>query len=127
MREDVRRKLIEVAKKGQTITYGDLMKEFRIPRGHKKPNIGIGGVVGKISEYEHSNNRPLLSVIVVRAGKSKDFPLGHPGGGILGLPGIPRHLVRKSVDHTNPKLNDEEVRFLQEEQDKVWKYWKSHD
>jgi hypothetical protein len=67
MREDVRKKLVEVAKREETITYGELMKEFQIPRGHPKPGIGIGSVVGEISNYEYSKGRPLISAIVVGA------------------------------------------------------------
>jgi hypothetical protein len=35
------------------------MKEFGIPGGHPKPGVGIGAVVGEISEYENSQGRPL--------------------------------------------------------------------
>ncbi len=127
MRQDVRAKLIEIAGKGKTIAYGDLMREFGIPRGHPKPGIGIGWVVGEISEYEHSKGRPLLSVIVVRADrKTRMCPQGHPGGGFFGLDGIPLHFKRPSGAFSDP-LTIKEQEFVKEEQERVWDYWKVHD
>jgi len=127
MRRDVRAKLIEIARKRKTITYGELMRKFGIPRGHRKPGIGIGSVVGQISEYEHSKGRPLLSVIVVRAdSKTKKCPQGHPGGGFLGLDGVPLHLRRSPGAFSDP-LTIKEQEFIKEEQQRVWDYWKAHD
>ena len=127
MRDDVRKKLIEVAKNGETITYGALMKEFGIPRGHQKPEIGIAGAVDAINGYERAKGHPLLSAIVVRANsKTKICPKGHPGGGFFGLEGIPGHLKRFK-DHTKATLTTGEKEFVREEQEKVWSYWKTHD
>ena len=128
MRQDVRRKLIEVARRGQTITYGELMKEFGIPRGHPKPGVGIGPEVGKISRHEHAQGRPTLSAIVVLASsKTRTCPQGHPGGGYFGLPDIPTHLWRPGTEHQNPKLTSDEQRFMVQEQEEVWNYWKTHN
>jgi len=128
MRQDVRKKLIEVARRGETITYGELMKEFGIPRGHPKPGIGIGYVVGEISNYEYSQGRPLLSAIVVRADSRTGIcPLGHPGGGFFGLDGIPVHLERSPGVYSNPTLSADEQRFVKEEQERVWDYWRTHN
>jgi hypothetical protein len=125
MRPDVREKLIEVAKRGGTITYGELMKEFGIPRGHRKPGIGIGHVVGDISEHEHDNERPLISAIVVRANSGTTIcPKGIPGGGFFGLPGIPSILSRSESEWANPKLTEKEQKFVLAQQQKVWQYWR---
>jgi hypothetical protein len=84
MRQDVHKKLIKIAKRGETITYGELMKEFGIARGGRKPKMGIGWIVGEISGYENAKSRPLLSAIVVKAGsKTKVCSQGHPGGVFL--------------------------------------------
>jgi len=126
MRSNVRQKLIDVAKRGGTITYGELMKEFGIPRGHRKPGVGIGHVVGEISEHEHSQGRPLISAIVVRANSGTAIcPKGVPGGGFFGLPGIPSRLARSESDWANPQLTKEEQKFLLAEQHRVWQYWRS--
>jgi hypothetical protein len=129
MRRDVRRKLIQVAKDGMTITYGQLMKEFHIPRGHPTPGVGIGYVVGTISEYEDSKGRPLLSAIVVRSGSaSRICPKGSTGGGFFGIPTptIPSELKRTESRISDPVLSDSELRFLRSEQEKAWKYWATH-
>jgi hypothetical protein len=123
MRSDVRQKLIEVAKCQETITYGELMEEFGIPRGHRKPGIGIGYVVGTISEHEHDRGRPLISAIVVRAHSERAIcPNGAPGGGFFGLPGIPTRLMRPEKEWNKP-LTNEDRKFVVAEQRKVWLYW----
>lgn len=128
MRKDVRRRLVDLAKKRQTITYGELKKEFRIPRGHPKPGIGIGPVVGDISNYEHSRGRPRISAIVVHGDSSRRIcPLGHPSGGFFGLDGIPDHLRRPPTAQKNPKLTEQEQEFVREQQEEVWGWWKTHD
>ena len=48
MGSDVRQKLIDVAKREETITYGQLMKEFRIPRGSLKLRVWIESIFGII-------------------------------------------------------------------------------
>ncbi|NOX54435.1 MAG: hypothetical protein GXP27_08330 [Planctomycetes bacterium] len=127
MRWDVRARLIEVARNRETITYGQLMKEFRIPRGHPTPGIGIGWVVGEISEYEHSEGRPFLSVIVVKAGsETRICPKGHPGGGFFSVVGLPPHLKR-DTDEFSERLTIEEQNFVKEEQERVWDYWTTHE
>jgi hypothetical protein len=124
MRPDVRQRLIEVARNRKTITYGELMKEFGIPRGHRKPGIGIGHVVGAISEHEYSHGRPLISAIVVRAySESTICPNGAPGGGFFGLSGIPSQLIRSENNWGNP-LTNEERNFVKAEQEKIWNYWR---
>ncbi len=127
MRSDVRQKLIDVAKRGETVTYGEIMKEFGIPRGHPKPGVGFGYVEGIISEHEYTQGRPLISAIVVGAQSStKICPKGSPGGGFFGLSGIPNHLKRPSSEHFNPRLTEEEQQFIMAEQQMVWDFWRSH-
>lgn len=127
MRNDVLEKLKNVARKSRTITYGRLMKEFRIPRGHSTPGIGIGFIVGDISNHEHSNGRPRLSAIVVRSQtESSIFPQGHPSGGFFGLNGIPRNLRRTERTYKNKNLSIPEQNFVREEQERVWNWWRIH-
>lgn len=129
MRQDVHKKLIEVAKKGETITYGELMNEFKVPRGHPKSGIGIGWKVYEISNYEYSKGRPLLSSIVVRANSETEVcPQGHPSGGFFAEDdGIPEHLKRSERTCQNPTLSPDEQKFVKEEQERVWNYWRTHD
>jgi len=121
MRQDVRNKLINVARGRHTITYGELMKEFHINRRW------IGGIVGRISEDEHKKGRPRLSAIVVRARSETNVcPLGTPGGGFFGIPDLPAFIKREESEFTN-KLSIQEQQFIAEEQKKAWEYWQSHD
>jgi len=122
MRRDVREKLIEVARKGETITYGDLMKSFGISRRH------IGAVVGEISGHEYSEGRPLISAIVVRSNSSTSTcPKGVPGGGFFGLSGVPGRLKRPEDAYGDSRLTGSEQQFVREQQEEVWKYWKTHN
>ena len=122
--EGVRRRMLQAAKAGETIAYGQLMKEFRIPRGHPMPGVGIGEVVGTISEHEYAEGRPLLSSIVVRAGSATRLcPKGCPGGGFFGLSGVPRKLQRRKSEWGVPSLSVEEQEFVNQEQERVWRYW----
>ena len=129
MRDDVRKELIEIARAGKTITYSQLMKKFHIPRGHPKPGIGIGSVVGKISGFEDKNNRPLISAIVVRSNSaSKICPQGHPGGGFFGIPSsaIPAQLRRGASRQGDPNLSKEDLEFVRDMQEKIWRFWKQN-
>lgn len=114
IREDVRKKLIEVAERGEnnTITYKELMDKFGIPRGNPNREKSIGGVLGKISEYEVSEGRPMLSAIAIKTGTGTK----RIGDGFFPLA---RKLERlKSEDRKG------EQAFLDSEQKKVWKQYK---
>lgn len=125
MRDDVRQRLIEVARKGETITYGALMEEFGIPRGDRYHRVGIGDVVGEISNFEYSEGRPRLSAIIVEVGSAKEpCTKGITGGGFFGLDGLPE-AVRRGAKHYNRPLTEAERRFLWQEQRAVWSYWRS--
>lgn len=71
----VRKKLIEIArKKGeQTITYQDLSDECGlglVMRDSEFARAEIGRILGKISEFEHKHDRPLLSSLVLSKGSA---------------------------------------------------------
>lgn len=111
IRENVKRKLIKIAKKDETINYGEIMNEFGIPRGNPKKGIGIGDVLGEISKSEVAEGKPMLSAIVVKKDGTKKIGDGfYPLARELGL--------LKSEDR------EEEVAFLHEQQVKVWKQYK---
>ncbi len=73
MNNAVRKYLIDLARKrtNQTITYQKLSDECNLGL-YMQEGIHIrsqmGTLLGEISIYEHSNNRPLLSSLVVRLG-----------------------------------------------------------
>lgn len=100
MRQDIRNKLIQVARKGEVIFY----LELGIGRGQ-----AAGKILGEICEYEYSQGRPLLSAIVVNKAT------GMPSEGFWGLSAIPRNLT----DRQRPV-------FWAKELVKVINYWQSH-
>lgn len=100
MREDIRSKLIGVAKTGEVIFY----RELGIGRGK-----AAGRVLGDICVHEHSQGRPLLSAVVVN--KST----GMPSEGFWGLPVIPPDLT-----------NRQRPVFWAKELIGVINYWQTH-
>ena len=118
MHEDVRKKLTEVAKRRDTITYGELMREFHISRRV------IGDVVGEVSEYEYKKGRPFISAIVVQTNSAtRIYPKGMPGGGFLGISDLPSYIRRLDKSKYGDPLNSKEQEFISKEQSKVWNYW----
>jgi hypothetical protein len=120
-REDIRIRLIEVAKQGAKIPYKQLMDDFGLPRGgHPGAKNRVGDLVGNISNFEYENGRPLISSIVVRKAN------GYPGGGFFGLNGIPERLKRIEGEYKNP-LSSDDKKFAAEEQKRVWDWWSRHN
>lgn len=75
MNENVRRKLIEIARaKGeQTITYQELSDQCQlglVMRDSEYARAEIGRILGEVSAFEHHNQRPLLSSLVLSKGSS---------------------------------------------------------
>ncbi len=121
LRKKVREILIKEAKKGSTINYKAIYQPLGIARGgHRSAENRIGNIVGDISDSEYNNGRPLLSSIVVHKGDR------YPAGGFFGLDGIPEPLKRDEKHYSKP-LTSEEKKFAEEEQKRVWDYWKKHD
>ena len=69
-------KLIEIAKKGGTITYGEIGKMMGLPQGNfMGQQVGI--ICDEINQDEHNYGRPMISSVVVRGDK------GRPGKGFF--------------------------------------------
>ena len=79
--EDIRKRLIELAKNKDTISYGKLVEEYGItlPEDHKQIIEVLESILCDISSSEYEQGRHLLSVLVVY-GRS-----GLPGGGFYEL------------------------------------------
>lgn len=114
--------LIRAAKQGKTIPYKRLMKRYKIPRG--TPNgLGIGWLIGYVSEYESEHKRPLLSAIVVSSSRrEKLYPKGLPSPGFLRIDSIVG--IKKRRAGNSKTLDAKEKQFLFQCQKKVWNYWK---
>jgi len=100
MREDIRNRLIGVARTGEVIFY----RELGIGRGK-----AAGQILGDICEHEHSQGRPLLSAVVVNKAT------GMPSEGFWGLSGIPSNLT-----------NRQRPVFWARELIRVINYWQEH-
>lgn len=73
MNNDVRRKLIELARIDKTITYQELSDVCQLGlRMSESPydRAEIGTILGEISTFEHKNNRPMLSSLVLTKGSN---------------------------------------------------------
>jgi hypothetical protein len=114
--------LIKTAKQGKTIPYKTLMKRHKIPRG--TPNgLGIGWLIGYVSEYESEHGRPLLSAIVVRSrSQSILYPKGLPAPGFLRIDNI-SGIKKRSAGNTRA-FTPKERKFIFQCQLDVWKYWR---
>ena len=116
-RPDVHKELLRAARNRRTVTYGHLMRKFRISRGHPK-GAGIVGVIGAIDRREYEKGGPGFAAIVVR----KDT--GYPGGGYFCYDDLPDHLRRPKGQGTNPRLSRAEREYIEGEQRKIWRYYR---
>jgi hypothetical protein len=119
LRDDVRRELLRAAGERRTVTYGLLMRRFRISRG-APGGKGIAGVIGEIDRHEARNGAPGFAAIVVR----KDT--GFPGGGFFTWEGLPSGLRRPKREGSNPRLSDAERRYVRNLQEEIWSYYKTN-
>ena len=70
----MRSELVKAASDRRTVSYGILMRKFRLSRGAPGGN-GVVGVLGEVDRREAQKGAPGFAAIVVR----KDT--GYPGGG----------------------------------------------
>lgn len=71
MNQLVRGHLIDLARKGKTITYQELSDQCKlglVMRDSEYARAEIGRILGEISAFEHNNQRPLLSSLVISKG-----------------------------------------------------------
>ena len=103
-----RNKLIEIASRGETITYSELMREIGGPGwGY------IGQVLKGVCGGEHRQNRPLLGSVVVRA------KVKHPGDGYW-----QSSPTLESISYASKK---QRLEFWQKERGKVYEYWQKYN
>jgi hypothetical protein len=115
-REDVRRELLAAAEMRKTVTYGLLMKKFRISRGHPA-GAGIVGVISAIDRAESERGAPGFAALVVRG------DTGYPGGGYFCYDDIPPGLRRPNSESAKPRLSEAEKRFISKQREKIWRYY----
>jgi len=114
--QEFRKELLKAAREGRTVTYGLLMKKFKLSRGRR-----ISALLGEVDRAECLAGAPGFAAIVVR----KDT--GHPGGGYFCDDGLPPSLRRPAVRCTDPKLSADEKEHVRKQQGKIWEYYGSDD
>ena len=114
----MRRELLRAACERRTVTYGFLMRRFRLSRG-APGGEGVVGVVGEVDRREAQRGAPGFAAIVVR----KDT--GYPGGGFFCSDGVPLALRRAKHEGSNPRLSDAEKRYVRKRQEEVWSYYRA--
>jgi hypothetical protein len=108
--------LMEAAAARRTVTYGRLMKKFKISRGHPA-GVGIVGVISEIDRFEYERGAPGFAALVVR----KDT--GYPGGGYFCYDDLPVSLRRHNSQSANPRLSDAEKKYVRGQRERIWKYY----
>ena len=114
--DKIRRKLIEVAKRPGLIFYTELFGPYGLDMGNPDHRNNIAAtILGKISEKEHEEGRPLLSVVVVH---KDDY---RPGTGFYSM------MIDLGIIGGG-KISDEQKDNLFSEHAKaVYEYWKNHE
>ncbi len=116
--ETARPILIEVARRGTLITYGELLSRLGGGPGRRY----IGEVVGRISEIELQAGHPKLSAVVVRSDTMM------VSGGFFGLPDTPQAIRRSTrAQWQNPYLSEADIRYWQSQLQEVYQYWQQYD
>ncbi len=100
----------------RTVTYGFLMRKFRLSRG-AAGGKGVVGVLGEVDRREAQMGAPGFAAIVVR----KDT--GYPGG-FFCWDGVSSALRRPKRQGSNPRLSEAEKRYVRKLQQKTWGYYK---
>lgn len=104
----VYRWLIQIARKKETITYGEIAEMMpNIPKRGNYMSREVGQLSGEISQYEHLRGRPLLSAVVVRGDKKM------PGEGFFDM-GRELGMLQEGTDERS---------FWERELDEVYDTW----
>jgi len=118
--------LIEKAKSGKMIFYGELPAFNQLKERFKDaaPQL-IGSVVGACSEYEATKGRPLVSAIVLSRDTSE------PGRGFYSLSTVPYNLCmdtweQQDIEPPEVVINKRHEFWLSELQATL-EYWAKHD
>jgi hypothetical protein len=109
----MRTELLRAARSGEKVTYGELMKRYRLSRGRALTNA-----IAKVDEKERARGAPGFAAIIVR----KD--MGFPGGGYFCGGDLPPGLLREPGRSSDPRLTPAERAHLTEQQAKIWAYYR---
>lgn len=108
MHQAVYQKLKEMARKRETICYGEIAPLAGLPSSGSYMGKKLGEILQEICENEHRQARPLLSAVVVRKN------IGVPGEGFF-----------KKARILGAHQGSNDRAFWMQELDNVYKYWSS--
>ena len=104
--------LLAAAVRRRTVTYGELMKKFKLSRGRV-----LSELIEAVDRRENASGAPGFAAIVVR----KDT--GYPGGGYFCDQDLPVSLRRPRNRGTDPRLSPAERRHVRGQQEKIWTHY----
>ncbi|HYB45106.1 MAG TPA: hypothetical protein VEC92_01155 [Nitrososphaerales archaeon] len=107
--EGARRVLLRAANRGETVTYGTLMKAFGLSRGR-----ALTGMISAVDQRECASHAPGFAAIIVR----KDT--GYPGGGYFCDATLPPTLRRPLSRASDPRLSPAERNYIRKKQREIW-------
>ena len=110
--EGMRMTLVLAAGRGETVTYGTLMRRFHLSRGR-----ALSAAIGEVDRLEYSSGAPGFAAIVVR----KDT--GYPGGGYFCDDSLPRGVRRPRWRGSDPRLSPAERSHIIVQQEKIWAHY----
>ena len=110
MHEMIYEKLMDMAKAGQTTTYGEIAPLAELDMGSPADRDRISEILGEISTYGHKRGNPMLSAVVIKADTNM------PGRGFFTL-ARELGLYRENND----------IVFFARELTKVYEAWKVKD
>lgn len=108
----VKRILLRAAGRGETVTYGTLMKTFGLSRGKV-----LSGMIGEVDRRECARGAPGFAAMIVR----KDT--GYPGGGYFCDEALPPGLRRPKSRRNDPILSPAERECISRQQKRIWKHY----
>ncbi len=106
--------LATAAAAGVAVTYGELMRKFKISRGRP-----LAKLIGQVDEAERRTGAPGFAAIIVR----KDTH--YPGGGYFCDPDLPANLRRSQRRGSDPRLSRPEKDHIRLEQRRIWAYYRN--
>ena len=112
----MKRDILRAARSRSKVTYGELMRKYHLPRGHR-----LSQAIAEIDRAECARGAPGFAAIIVR----KDT--GFPGGGYFCDDGLPPRLRRTKERRTDPKLSREERNHVVAKQRSIWDYYGKKD
>jgi hypothetical protein len=104
--------LLGAASRGETITYGTLMRKFDLSRGK-----ALSRMISAVDRKEHASGAPGFAAIIVR----KDTRC--PGGGYFCDDTLPPRLRRPGSRASDPRLSEAERSHIKRRQREIWAYY----